>query len=337
MPTLFARATRLASRSHFRYVRPVPMTDAAGLVATVYQRVEAEFGMLAPPLVLHSPAPMHLAASWVILREVLLVPGAVSRRDKEAVAGAVSRANACPYCVEVHGTTLDGLVQHGTAPDNPRLTALTGWATDVTPADFPFPQAEAAELLGTALTFHYINRMVNVFLTESPLPPVTGVARDLVRRGAARMMRRLVASTELDADGSTDLLPAAALAPDLRWAADRPSIAQAIARSVAVFNAGGQRRLTPAARHMVSAAIREPGRDPGTVPWQRERLDTLPLRDQPVTRLALLTAVSSYRVTDTVIADARAAGCDDAGLIEVTSWASMEAARQIVDARSTSR
>jgi len=43
-----------------------------------------------------------LAASWLMLREALLVPGFVDRATKEAVAAAVSVGNTCPYCVAVH-------------------------------------------------------------------------------------------------------------------------------------------------------------------------------------------------------------------------------------------
>jgi AhpD family alkylhydroperoxidase len=328
--TLFARATRRISRSHFRHVRPVPVTGATGLVASVYDRVESEFGMLAPPVVLHSPAPATLAASWMILREVLLAPGLVPRRDKEAVAAAVSRANSCPYCVDVHATTLSGLVRGHDPSADPRLAALDRWAAGPVPGVFPFPPAEAPELLGTALTFHYINRMVNVFLLESPLPPVRGVARNLVQRGAARVMRRLVMRTTLAARGSTDLLPAAALPADLFWTAGRHAMAEALARATAAIDAAGDRRLPAATRDLVTVALADPGRDPGTVPWLHERLGTLPPPDRPAARLALLTAVSSYRVTDAVVGQVRATGADDATLIEVTSWASMAAARHTV-------
>ena len=45
-----------------------------------------------------------------MLRETLLAAGLVPRAAKEAVAVAVSLGNACPYCVQVHGGTLHGLV-----------------------------------------------------------------------------------------------------------------------------------------------------------------------------------------------------------------------------------
>ncbi|MEO3772730.1 carboxymuconolactone decarboxylase family protein [Micromonospora sp. B9E7] len=347
MTTLFAHATRRIGHSHVRYVRPVPIAAATGLVDTVYRRIEAEFGMLAPPLTLHAPAPPVLAASWSILREVMVAPGLVSRPEKEAVAAAVSLANNCPYCAEVHGTTLRGLVR-GKDPEaiaagriadvaDDRLRALAGWAAASAEAagPAPFPRAQAPELVGTVLTFHYINRMVNVFLQESPLPPVRGFAREVVRRGAARVMRRLASSTPRSAHDTDDLLPAAELPDDLRWAAGRPTIANALARAARAIDEGGERRLTTAARELVRAALREPGRDPGTAPWLRERLATLPERDRPTARLALLTAVSSYRVTDTVIADVRGTGADDAALIEITSWASMIAARHIAARQDT--
>lgn len=38
--------------------------------------------MLAPPVALHSPAPEVLAASWVMMREILIVPGTVDRTTK---------------------------------------------------------------------------------------------------------------------------------------------------------------------------------------------------------------------------------------------------------------
>ena len=80
-----------------RYVSPVRPGAAQGLVGRVYEQVEREFGVLAPSLVLHSPAPQVLAASWLMLRETLLVVRKVERAAKEAVATTVSLGNACPW------------------------------------------------------------------------------------------------------------------------------------------------------------------------------------------------------------------------------------------------
>src|SRR5258708_7696071 len=118
-----------------RYVSPVHRGAAQGLVGRVYEQVEREFGVLAPSLVLFSPAPQVLAASWLMLRETLLVARKVDRAAKEAVATAVSLGNACPWCVTVHNTMLSGLAgglvlaDHPAEPvADPRLRAVTTWA-----------------------------------------------------------------------------------------------------------------------------------------------------------------------------------------------------------------
>ncbi|MEO7262451.1 MAG: carboxymuconolactone decarboxylase family protein, partial [Jatrophihabitantaceae bacterium] len=107
-------------------------------VTRVYRQAERDFGMLAPPVALHSPAPGPLAASWMMLRESLLADGLVSRGAKEAVAAAVSLGNACPYCIAVHSATLSGLLGSPTAAavssDNidsiadPEVRAIAQWA-----------------------------------------------------------------------------------------------------------------------------------------------------------------------------------------------------------------
>ncbi|MCZ0983633.1 carboxymuconolactone decarboxylase family protein [Streptomyces diastatochromogenes] len=178
------------SLRQIRHIAAVPHTEARGQVAEVYARARREFGVVAPPLALHSPAPEALAASWLLLRETLLAQGRVSRAAKEAVATAISRANDCPYCVEVHEAklaTLTGAGAHG---------ALADWAdrNALGPAEGeerrPFDAADAPEILGTAVTFHYLNRMVRLFLPDSPVPdaaPAKG--RGPVMRMVARAMR----------------------------------------------------------------------------------------------------------------------------------------------------
>ncbi|NBE53877.1 alkylhydroperoxidase, partial [Streptomyces sp. YC537] len=60
-----------------RHIRAVAPDSAEGLAARVYAQLERDFGVLAPPVALHSPAPPVLAAAWTLLREVLLVEGRV--------------------------------------------------------------------------------------------------------------------------------------------------------------------------------------------------------------------------------------------------------------------
>src|SRR5207245_4256084 len=109
MSAALIRKALRRSLAQIRHVSVVPPGRAEGLVAAVYAQVERDFGMLAPPVALHSPAAGPLAACWVMLRETLVAHGLADRAAKEAVAAAVSLGNTCPYCVAVHNAVLGGL------------------------------------------------------------------------------------------------------------------------------------------------------------------------------------------------------------------------------------
>lgn len=331
---------RLAMRGalgQVRHVSTVPVRSAAGDVARVYSAVEAEFGLLAPPVALHAPAPDLLVAAWSLLRESLLVSGSVPRAEREAVATGVSLANECPYCVQVHASVLGGL-QPGTgahglrsgdlsAVTDPRLRELVLWARDGGPA--PVPDGDVPELLAVVLAFHYLNRMVHVFLGPSPLPAGLPSA---VGGFAAGVLGRMLAPTAAlrrapeASDGARD---AVGLPPDLGWASPR----SVPARAVTAIDRHGDRVLGPAERDAVHRALAVP--PAAGTPVTAQRIDGL-LADVPAgrraaARLALLTAIAPYRVDDTVVEAYRAATPGrhgDADVLAVTAWAALAAARE---------
>jgi alkylhydroperoxidase family enzyme len=110
-----------------------------------------------------------MEAAWSLVRETLIVNGKIDRITKEAIAGAVSTSNKCPFCVAAHIEMSGGKVITG-------REQLSKWSTShYTPnapiiLDPPFSNDEAPEIIGTAMAFHYINRMVSVFLIDFPLP-----------------------------------------------------------------------------------------------------------------------------------------------------------------------
>jgi alkylhydroperoxidase family enzyme len=263
------------------------------------------------------------------------------------VASAVSFSNTCPYCVEVHGATLIGLRGDADARAivsdkidtvaDPELRSLAQWARNSglrtrdrrLPA--PFPPDQIPELVGIACTFHYINRMVNVFLAESPLPSAPGPALGLVRRRAAGIMRGL-AGTSLEPGLSLPLLPEAPLPPDLSWAAGQPALAAAWARAARAIDAGGVRSVPAEVRALVRSRLADPRSGvPGISSriWLDETVAGLPEPHRPAGRLALLMAFASYQVTPHYIEEYKAQGHDDQALIELTSWACFATARQI--------
>ncbi len=179
--------------------------------------------------------------------------------------------------------------------------------------------------------FHYLNRIVNVFLTESPFPPqVPGAIQSRLRRLMGRMLRP--AAQRYCAPGtSVDLLPDAPLPDDLAWAAGTPHVAQALARSAAAIDAAGEHAVPESVRALVHARLADwDGEPPGLGRgWADEATSGLPAAERAAGRLALLTALASYQVDQSVIDAFRRDHPGEATLIGLTSWAAMAASRQV--------
>jgi AhpD family alkylhydroperoxidase len=326
-----------------RHVKPVPIGAGAPSVRRVYEQVEREFGVLAPPMALHSPSPEVLAANWVMLRETLIASGRVERAVKEAVSTAVSLGNACPFCVTIHSRTLSGLGGPAwagqTAPTttDPRVQAAMRWAEasrteeGARRHELPWPAGEAAEVIGTAVDLHYLNRMVNIFLGEVPLPP--GVPRPALGP-VMRVLGAMIgaAARQPHPPGAAlDLLPPAPPPGDLAWAAGDAVVTDAFARACAAIDEAAVRSVPPAVRDLVLARLGGwRGETPGlSRAWVEDAVCGLRRADRAAGRLALLTALASYQVDRSVIAEFRLGQPADSALIELTSWASLAAARRV--------
>ncbi len=250
------------SLAQIRYVTPVLPGAADGVVASVYAQAESDFGMVAPPLALHSPAPPLLAAAWAMLRETLLVTGQADRVQKEVVAASVSAANTCPYCVAVHTAAAHDLIPDLDAAAiaagnlaNPLLKETAGWASasgrrgDSQSA----PPGNFAELAGVAVTFQYLNRMVTIFLPESPLPPMTPKA---VGGWVMGMLASGMTTPRPVPGASLEFLPDAALPAEFSWAARDSRIAAALGGAAAAIEEAAAQVVTPPVRELVAGRLR---------------------------------------------------------------------------------
>ncbi|WP_433042347.1 carboxymuconolactone decarboxylase family protein [Dactylosporangium sp. CS-033363] len=327
MNRLIRPVARRVPLQQIRHVRAVAATGAPAPVAAVYAQVERDFGMLAPPIALHAADPAVLGAAWCLLRESLLATGAAARAVKEAVAAGVSRANQCPYCVTVHSATLEGL-RPAADPLIPAAAAWAGGRAD--PAQLrlirDLSPAARAELAGVALTFHYLNRMVSVFLPPSPIPER---APAFVTKVAARLMGSMARAVVPAGPDHEPLLSGTALPSDLAWAAPAPHVAEAVTHAVSVFALRAGPLLSDALLRLVQSRLdAEADIAVGSRPWLDEATAGLPSGERPVADLALLTAIAAYRMTDGIVASARAALPTDDALIAVTAWASFAAARR---------
>lgn len=149
-----------------------PSNFQSGAIHEVNKQIERDFGLVGP-LVLSQPSLRVHQLRWAMVREVFVVSTHVSRLEKELVASGVSSSNICPYCVDVHETSMRSIG----ADDSKQVNSLLmEWSlnTKNPHAEIiknpPFVKEQAPEIIGTALEFHSTNRLVSIFLEESPLP-----------------------------------------------------------------------------------------------------------------------------------------------------------------------
>ena len=326
------------SLAQIRYVSPVMPDKADGLVASVYAQAERDFGMVAPPVALHSPNPPVLAAAWAMLRETLVVTGQADRVEKEVVAASVSAANTCPYCVAIHTAAAQELVP-GLDPAglssgdlaNPLLEDIAGWArsSGLHESGQSPPAGNFAELAGVAVTFQYLTRMVTIFLPESPLPPMTPKA---IGGWVMGMLASAMTSANAVPGASLDPLPDARLPEEFSWAAGDSRIAATLAGAAALVEDAAAQVVTTPVRELVTGRLRTwKGRPLGLGrDWADEAVAGLAETDRAAGRLAILTAFAPYQVGKADVTGFRSATrTGDDAVISLTSWASMAAARTI--------
>ncbi len=321
-------------------VAVVPPRRAKGAVAEVYAEVRRDFGAVVEPFTLHSSAPELLAGVWHIFRESL-VAGEAPRYLKEAVATAVSESNRCPWCVDAHTIMLHAATRHdvavamrrGREPKDSAAAAVVAWAKASRPpqpeelVSQPFDAAWTPEFIGTAVSFHYVNRAVSALLGPSPLPfggRLGAVTSRIAGRWFARAVNRRAPST------STPNVPAQ-LPADLAWAAPAPAIAAAFAEFASSVNRAGAEALDHPTRALVEERVLAWNGEfpPPTMSWVEELLSELDHEARPGARIALLAALAPYQIDDQLISAFRAQGAGDARIVGAIAWASWVAARRV--------
>ncbi|MFD6274043.1 carboxymuconolactone decarboxylase family protein [Streptomyces sp. NPDC060209] len=305
---------------------PHPPPPPPGGGPHVYAQLATDFGIKdATTFVVLSASPPLLTATWALMRESLLA-GRASRTGKELVAAGVSLANRCPFCATAHAVLLHATGDHrlaetvlrGDEPEDPGDRRLLAWGKDMSRPQ-PFPGHEADEYVGTALAFHFINRVVSSLLSEQMLPGGVEKYR-LVRSTAGRSLAATV-RRELRPGTSLPLLGTSGEAPP--WAAQGPvGTAYGALRSAAYQGAG-------LLSDEDAAFVRE-----SVAGW--DGVTPLPLaarlperKDRPGARLALLAARAPYRITDEDVAAWRVPPFTDHCLVHLIAFGAICAVERV--------
>ena len=328
-----------------KYIHAVAPNTAEGLTARVYPQIKKDFGALAEPFILHSPSPGLLAGAWSACRESLLV-GNVRRDIKEAVAATISRINQCPYCVDAHTIMLNATSAHDSADAiihqhddqirDPAVRSIVEWAaaTCSPGAEIlfspPFSREDAPEIIGTALFFHYVNRMVNVFLSNTPLPSDHPLLKGFLKRMAGWFFSKAIHRAK-PLGTSLEFLPESELPADLAWAERSPNIAGAFARFAAVIDREGKDCIPEDVRDCVVKHVQVwDGNPPGLGRhWIEGAVNGLDDNSKDIGRLLLLTAFAPYQVDERVINAFTTHIKGDDRLLGALAWGCFTAVRRI--------
>ncbi|MCX6179702.1 MAG: carboxymuconolactone decarboxylase family protein [Chlorobiales bacterium] len=320
-----------------RYIKARNPLSGDSLSGKVLSQVRREFGEEVEPFALHKPVPELLAGAWMACRETLLAGGG-GRDAKELVAATVSSINRCHYCVDAHSIMLLESSGHDylEALVDTNLEKIAAWASATLVPDSPilhsppFTDAEAPAFLGTAVFFHYINRMVTILLGSSPLPFSSGIPKQVSMRlaawffgGAIRLRKPQGASLEL--------LPEATLPENLSWAKSSLAIAGAFARFAEAVETAGARSLSEEVRLAVSKSARnwDGSNPPMNDGWYKDEIAHLQEVDKAAGKLAFLTAFAPYMVDEKSVCEYSMHFPGDEMLISALAWSSFTAARRI--------
>lgn len=331
-----------------RYIEPVVATKADGELYKLYAQIRSDF-QLVPPLTLFSPAPDLLAGVWSIWRESQFVMGQVPRFITEAVAAAISSINTCPYCVDAHTGMLHASSnshivdaihrKNSSLIKDQKSRRILEWAfANRSPGDEilarpPFSKDEAPEIIGTAFVYHLVNRMVTVFLVDTPLPVSSNWK--YIRRIAAKIFGLTVGKSIINrrpqSDQVADLAPINDLPDSMNWALSNLHIARAFSNFSILMQSSTGNILSEQVRNLAERQVNSwSGENMGMDrSWLEKNVRNLEEIDKPVARLILLTALSPYQVCEKDILEFRSVYPDDERLLIITTWASFIAARRV--------
>ena len=323
-----------------KYLKVQGIRDAQGVVKTINQQIDRDFA-LAGPLTLSTPSERVHAVRWAAIREAFVVETHVTRAAKEIIAAVVAQINTCPFCVDAHGTSLSATGDDTTAKaivsgtwknlEDEKTKALIEWGLNTRNPNAsiiqnpPFSEREAPEIIGTALTFHSINRLVNIFLAESPLPGILGSKplKKIVLRLASKTMIKSIVRKKADASDALQFIERHAVQGHLHWAQAVPAYATVLAAEEFLLTEI-ERDLIPAVsgRLLKEKVSRWQGEDlPMGKAWLSGMLKDIDEKEKPIAKMMFLAVFAPYTVTEEDIQEFREVNSSDKDLVEICFWA----------------
>jgi len=289
------------------------------------------------------------AVRWAIAREAFVVETNVKRVTKEIVAAAIAQINKCPYCEEVHGTSISSSGDDNTAKaiatgtwqllKDEKTKAIIEWSLNTRNPEAhivrnpPFSIHEAPEIIGTALVFHSTNRLVSIFLEDSPLPGILG--NSLTKKSAlfiaSKTLFKSMVTKKAGAGDALKFIENYPASKNLSWAQPIPAYVQALAANEILLNKIEAEVIPGRTARLFKEYISNwQGEEmPLGRAWLSEILSGLDEIEKPAAKLIFLAALAPYTVTENDINNFRKINPGDKALIEVCFWAIETATKRI--------
>ena len=330
LTTTMGKMMEALAPSSIHLLTPSTPKHTHGLANDVYTQMRTEF-MVAAPFVLHGEVPELLAAAWCIVRETLFT-GEADRGHKEIIAWAVSQSNECPFCVGAHLAAVKAAGANDEQLENWARNSFSSTEATELPQQF---SNYSEEYIGTLLAFHYLNRMVSVFVDNKMMPLPT--ALDPVTNSMAKvMMGGLIKKGANNPQGtSTVLLPeineTLSWKPD--WANGNEHVAAAIAGWSATIESVARQKIRVSFLEQLNQMIDQ---------WQggHQTRANIPFKDLHPTindnehraaELALLTVMAPHLVKGADIESVLNSGWSKESTLSLVAWSAHKAARRCVE------
>lgn len=155
------------------------------LISKINFQIDRDFWLVWPMTLSTISENVHIIR-WIFARELFIIENNVSRVKKEIIASWIAQINKCPYCEDVHTTSISSAWNNKVSKaimnktweslNDKKTKEIIKWSLNTRKPNTniiknpPFSEKEAPEIIWTALVFHSTNRLVSIFLDNSPLP-----------------------------------------------------------------------------------------------------------------------------------------------------------------------
>lgn len=322
-----------------KYIKAVGIKDAKGTIKEINVQIDRDFG-LAGPLTLSSISERIHAIRWANIREVFVVETNVKRVTKETIASGIAKTNNCPYCEDVHETSISSAgdsetskaITNGTweSLKNEETKMLIEWSLNTRNPNAeiiknpPFSKIMATEIIGTALAFHSTNRLANIFLENSPLPRflTNYILKKTALNIASKTLFKTMVMKKAKVGDSLQFIQNNEYSKNHKWAENVPTYTKTLdARDLLLDEL--EKELIPknSAQSFKDKIKKWQGEEmPLGRAWLNNIIGNFSESEKPIATLIFLAAFAPFTVTEKDITNFHKIKSTEKELLEVCYW-----------------